>query len=145
MRMPFGLGKEIAVLEGKFEIYENLSKEMLDKLERAVEKISEGNQKVALILAKHEEKIEQGIRADELILKMVEEMRAANSKEHEAVIERLDGLESRVDEFSKFRWLAIGIATAATVIITSAGFFGNLLTMGNHGAIIHGGNPAQVK
>ena len=73
--MPFGFGREIAVLEGKFQIYEDLSKEMLDKLERAVEKISEGNQKVALILAKHEEKIEQGIRADELIVKMVDEMR----------------------------------------------------------------------
>ena len=61
MPLGFNSSKEIAVLEGKFQIYEDLSKEMLDKLERAVEKISEGNQKVALILAKHEEKIEQGI------------------------------------------------------------------------------------
>lgn len=129
--MPFGLDKQkdLAVLEGKFQIYEDLSKEMLDKLERAVEKISEGNQKVALILAKHEEKIEQGIRADELIVKMVEEMRESNSKEHAAVIERIEKVENRVVELIKFRWMVVGISMAAVIILGSAEFFGSILTM----------------
>jgi DNA polymerase II small subunit/DNA polymerase delta subunit B len=129
--MPFGLDKQkdLAVLEGKFQIYEDLSKEMLDKLERAVEKISEGNQKVALILAKHEEKIEQGIRADELIVKMVEEMRESNSKEHAAVIERIEKVENRVVELIKFRWMVVGVSMAAVIILGSAEFFGSILTM----------------
>ena len=38
--MAFGLQK-LAVLESKLDIYEDLSKEMLDKLERAVGTISE--------------------------------------------------------------------------------------------------------
>jgi ABC-type Fe3+-citrate transport system substrate-binding protein len=134
--MPFGFGKEIAVLEGKFQIYEDLSKEMLDKLERAVEKISEGNQAVALILAKHEEKIEQGIRADELIVKMVDEMREANSREHGAVIERIERIENKISDLSKFRWTAVGVAAATVLIIGSAEFFGGVLTMGNRGATI---------
>ena len=136
--MPFGFGREIAVLEGKFQIYEDLSKEMLDKLERAVEKISEGNQKVALILAKHEEKIEQGIRADELIVKMVDEMREANSKEHSAVIDRIGMVENKISDLSKFRWTAVGVAAAAVLIIGSAEFFGGVLTMGNRGATMDG-------
>ena len=40
--MAFGLGK-LAVLESKLSIYEDLSKEMLDKLEKAVGTISENS------------------------------------------------------------------------------------------------------
>ena len=138
MPLGFNSSKEIAVLEGKFQIYEDLSKEMLDKLERAVEKISEGNQKVALILAKHEEKIEQGIRADELIVKMVDEMREANSKEHAAVIDRIGMVEKKISDLSKFRWTAVGVAAATVLIIGSAEFFGGVLTMGNRGATMDG-------
>ena len=40
--MAFGLGK-LQVLESKLDIYEDLSKEMLDKLERAVTTISDNS------------------------------------------------------------------------------------------------------
>ena len=51
--MPFGLGK-LAVLESKLDIYEDLSKEMLDKLEKAVGTISDNSNKVAIILERHQ-------------------------------------------------------------------------------------------
>lgn len=71
--MPFGFGKtEISVLEAKFSIYEELSKEMLDKLERAVDKISESNMNVALILERHESRFEQSDRADKAIMSLIE-------------------------------------------------------------------------
>ena len=44
----FGFGK-LQVLESKLDIYEDLSKEMLDKLERAVSTISENSNKVSVI------------------------------------------------------------------------------------------------
>ena len=47
--MAFGLGK-LAVLESKLDIYEDLSKEMLDSFERAVGNISENSNKIAIIL-----------------------------------------------------------------------------------------------
>jgi len=130
----FGVGKDIEVLEAKFQIYEDLSKEMLDKLERAVDKISEGNQAVALILERHENRLEQSDKADAAIIELV---KGINSK--------LDKLEKRIDELSKFRWITIGIATAATVVIGSATFFGNILTTGNGGATMGGSTPAQIK
>ena len=55
--MAFGLGK-LAVLESKLDIYEDLSKEMLDKLERAVGTISENSNKVAINLERHENRLE---------------------------------------------------------------------------------------
>ena len=48
--MAFGFGR-LAVLESKLDIYEDLSKEMLDKLERAVGTISENSNRVAVILS----------------------------------------------------------------------------------------------
>ena len=118
---PFG--KDISVLEAKFQIYEDLSKEMLDKLERAVDKISESNQNVALILERHENRLEQVDKADTAIMELI---KGINSK--------LLKLEQKVEELSKFRWVTMGVATAATVVIGSAAFFGNLLTVGRTGA-----------
>ncbi len=142
--MAFGLQK-LAVLESKLGIYEDLSKEMLDKLERAVDKISEGNNQIAQVLARHEERLENSIRADELLLKMMEEMKESNSKEHQAVIKRIETVENRVNDLATFRWITVGIATTAAVIISSAGFFGNLLTTGNSGSTLGGANPTLSK
>ena len=134
--MAFGLQK-LAVLESKLNIYEDLSKEMLDKLERAVEKISEGNNRIAQVLAKHEERLEQSDRADNLIIKMIEEMKSQNTKEHTAVITRIEKVENRVNDLATFRWITVGIGTAAVVIIGSASFFGNILTTGTQGATLN--------
>ena len=135
--MAFGLQK-LAVLESKLDIYEDLSKEMLDKLERAVATISENSNRVAVILERHENRLNESDKNDQLIIKMLEDVKTANSKEHKAVIERLDKVESRVNDLATFRWIATGIGSAAVIVIGSAAFFGNLLTVGTHG-------PAQVQ
>ena len=130
--MPFG--KDISVLEAKFQIYEDLSKEMLDKLERAVDKISEGNQQVALILERHENRLEQVDKADAAILELI---KGINTK--------LEKLERKVEDLSKFRWITMGVATTAIIIIGSASFFGNLLTVGKTGGTIGGASQSQPK
>jgi len=117
------------VLEAKFQIYEDLSKEMLDKLERAVDKISEGNQNVALILERHENRLEQVDKADAAIIELV---KAINIK--------LDKLEKRIDELSRFRWIATGMGSAALVVIGSAQFFGSILTQPNKTSMLY---PAE--
>ena len=121
----FGIGKDIDVLEAKFQIYEDLSKEMLDKLERAVDKISEGNQAVALILERHENRLEQSDRADTAIMELIKDVKA-----------KLCTLEKKVEDLSKFRWITVGVVGAATLVIGSATFFGNILTIGRTGATV---------
>ena len=64
----FSQGSKIAVLESKLDIYEDLSREMLSKLESAVDKISEGNARIAAILAKHDERIEQTAKIIKLFM-----------------------------------------------------------------------------
>lgn len=106
---------KLDVLESKLNIYESLSREMLDKLESAVEKISESNNRIALILAKHDERIDQNAKSDELIIRMIDEVKTSNTKEHKSVISRLETVEKTVDELSKFRWQALAIIGAVVV------------------------------
>lgn len=113
----FSQESKIAVLESKLNIYEDLSREMLAKLESAVEKISEGNQRIANILTKHDERIEQAIKTDDLIVKMIEEVKEQNTKEHAAVIKRLEEVEKTTQELSKFKWQTAALAGAAVIII----------------------------
>lgn len=108
---------KLDVLESKLNIYESLSREMLDKLESAVDKISESNQRIANILAKHDERIEQSIKTDDLIMRMIEDTRESNTKEHSAVISRLETVEKSVDELKKFRWQVAAIAGAAVMVV----------------------------
>ena len=75
-----GPDPKVAVLESKLDIYEDLSREMLSKLEAAVEKISEGNNRIAQILTKHDERIEQSMKTDSLIIKMIDELKETGEK-----------------------------------------------------------------
>jgi hypothetical protein len=125
------INKELAkldVLESKLNIYETLSREMLDKLENAVDKISESNQRIANILTKHDERIDQSIKTDDLIIRMIEEVKASNSKEHKIVTDRIKSVEDNVAELSKFKWQAAALVGAAVLIMGMAvPFVDNLL------------------
>ena len=99
--MAFGLGR-LAVLESKLDIYEDLSKEMLDKLERAVGTISENSNRVAVILERHENRLDESERADKLIIGMLEEMKVRHEKDHTLVQERISKIQKKVDVNAKF-------------------------------------------
>ena len=114
--MAFGLGK-LAVLESKLDIYEDLSKEMLDKLERAVATISENSNRVAIVLERHESRLDKSDENDRAILKLIEK-----------VEEKLDGVENRVNDLSRFRWVSVGVALAAVTILEAPSIFANFLT-----------------
>jgi len=113
----FSQESKVAVLESKLSIYEELSREMLTKLESAVEKISESNSRIANILTKHDERIEQAIKTDDVIVRMIEEVKENNSKEHRLVAERIEKVEDTISELSKFKWQVAAISGAAILII----------------------------
>lgn len=94
----FGLGKNLAVLESKFEIYEDVSKEMLDKLDRAVNTISENSNRVAVILERHEGKLEESARTDQVIIEMINDLKSQNTKEHDATKQRIEKIEVKIQE-----------------------------------------------
>ena len=99
--MAFGLGR-LAVLESKLDIYEDLSKEMLDKLERAVGTISDNSNKIAVILERHENRLDESDRSDKLIIGMLEELKVRHDKDNEILHERISLVQKKVDINAKF-------------------------------------------
>jgi len=124
----FQQNPKLAVLESKLNIYEDLSREMLSKLESAVEKISEGNSRIATILTKHDERIEQSIKTDELIIKMVEDIKQENKEDHVKVVTRLEKLETKVEDLAKFRWIIAGAAIILSFAFSQSHMVVDILT-----------------
>ena len=114
-----GSDPKVAVLESKLDIYEDLSREMLSKLEAAVEKISEGNNRIAQILTKHDERIEQSMKTDSLIIKMIDELKETEDKNNKIIHERIDKLQVDIKGFAKFRWQVGGVLLVGAMIITA--------------------------
>ena len=112
--MPFGLGR-LAVLESKLDIYEDLSKEMLDKLERAVGTISENSNRVAVILERHENRLDESERADKLIIGMLDEMKERHDKDNLIINERINKIQKKVDVNAKF---VIGAGAVLATLVT---------------------------
>ena len=108
---------KVAVLESKLDMYEDLSREMLAKLESAVEKISEGNNRIAQILTRHDERIEQTMKSGELIIKMIDEIKENEEKNHRIIHERIDRIQVDIKAFSKFRWQVGGVLIVGALII----------------------------
>ena len=112
--MAFGLGR-IAVLESKLDIYEDLSKEMLDKLEKAVGTISENSNKIAVILERHENRLDESERADKLIIGMLEDLKERHEKDNETIHNRVSALQKKVDINAKF---VIGAGAVLATLVT---------------------------
>ena len=119
----FSQESKLAVLESKLGIYEDLSREMLSKLEAAVDKISEGNSRIATILAKHDERIEQSMKNDALLVKMIDEMKEDNDKEHKNIEVRFGKIEEKIEDLKKFRWQTGGVLAFVVIIIGIANAF----------------------
>jgi len=114
--MAFGLQK-LAVLESKLDIYEDLSKEMLDKLERAVATISENSNRVAIILERHESRLAESERADQLIIKMIEELKEEIADIDKGVKARFFDQDKKIEENQKWIWMAGAVLTTAVTIL----------------------------
>ena len=114
--MAFGLGK-LAVLESKLDIYEDLSKEMLDKLERAVGTISENSNKIAIILERHENRLAESERSDQLIIKMIEELKDEIDDIDKGVKLKFHEQNKKIEEAQKWIWMAGAVLTTVVTIL----------------------------
>jgi len=133
--MAFGLGK-LAVLESKLDIYEDLSKEMLDKLERAVTTISENSNKIAIVLERHENRLDEGDKANQAIIKMVTDHQKYDEKMFNNFAEKLEILEKKVDDNQKMLWMVTMSAGAVIFVLQMLPQLGLELTPKSNSATI---------
>ena len=137
--MAFGLNK-LAVLESKLDIYEDLSKEMLDKLERAVATISENSNRVAIILERHENRLAESERADQLIIKMIEELKEEIDDIDQSVKLKFHEQNKKIEENQKWIWMAGAVLTTAVTILQILPNIGLSLTPSANASMIAPGN-----
>ena len=133
--MAFGLGK-LAVLESKLDIYEDLSKEMLDKLERAVTTISENSNKIAIVLERHENRLDEGDKANQAIIEMIKDHQKYDDRMFSNIKESLETLEKKVDENQKMLWMVTMGVSAVVLTLQLLPNLGLELTPVNESAML---------
>ena len=97
----------IAVLESKVETFE----QVFNRLDRAIEKITEVNNNVSRMLAVHEERISKQEDIDAVLFDKIDKLRDKMDLDHDRVSKRLSLLERKL-------WTAIG-ALGAVVIVSN--------------------------
>ena len=86
---------KVAVLEERVKIHE----EMVERVDAAITTLSETNQNICKMLAVHDERLFNCARSDE------------------DMNEKMGKLEIKVDELSKFKWMAAGVVALAMLFV----------------------------
>jgi len=123
---------KVAILEEKI----NSSDQLMAKIENAIDKLIEANANITRMLAVHDERIEQCGKTDDMISRMISELKDENKEQHETVSGRIEKIEIKLDEFVKFRWIIVGIFTLATFAISQSTMVIDILTPNNPEVII---------
>jgi chromosome segregation ATPase len=117
---PSSTETKIALLEERINVYE----QMMERIDTAIQKIGETSQNISQMLAVHNEKIEQCNRTDNIIVKMIEDIKESSKQQHEAISrelgERIEKVEEKVEGISKFRWQILGGLAVVAIIIKFA-------------------------
>jgi methyl-accepting chemotaxis protein len=114
---PSSTETKIALLEERINVYE----QMMERIDTAIQKIGETSQNISQMLAVHNEKIEQCNRTDNIIVKMIEDIKESSKEQHEAISkelgERIEKLEEKVESISQFKWKAVGAIAIIIFVI----------------------------
>jgi len=123
---------KIAVLEERLSSYEL----MMNKIDEAIQLMGKTSQNISKMLAVHEERIEQCHKADDYVARIVEEMRLENKDQHEAVSNRIEKIETRLEEFVKYRWILVGVFAVVSFGLSQSHMVIDFLTPNSQQVII---------
>ena len=108
---------KVAILEEKLHTTEQL----MQRIESAIEKISEVSASVTKMLAVHEQKIESNDKVDTILFAKIDQLSSKMDTDHNIVLNKLQGLEKKV-------WVGIGVLAAISFTINNSGLVRSLLT-----------------
>jgi methionine synthase II (cobalamin-independent) len=114
---PQTIETKVAILEEKLHTTEQL----MQRIESAIEKMSEVSANVTKMLVVHEQKIESNDKVDAILFAKIDQLSSKMDVDHNAVLEKLQGLEKKV-------WIGIGIFAVITLVINNSEVFSNILT-----------------
>lgn len=110
----------VSLLEERLSSYDEISKQMLSKLEQAVEKISESNRNISQILIRHEERIDRASENNAAIIQLLNktetQLKDKVEKSIEDVKEQVDANSINIEDLKKSKWIWVGIVTALSFV-----------------------------
>jgi hypothetical protein len=119
---------KIALLEERISVYE----QMMERIDTAIQKIGETSQNISQMLAIHNEKIEQCNRTDNIIVKMIEDIKESSKEQHDEISrklgERIEKVEKKVESINQFKWKAVGAIAVVAFLIGIVPMATSLLT-----------------
>lgn len=124
-KLPFRT--RVSLLEERLSSYDEISKQMLSKLEQAVEKISESNKNISQILIRHEERIDRSSEVNESTLDTVSKIDADLKDRLKAVEGKVEVNSSSIEDLKKNRWLTMGVVIAASYFLSQFKVFERLV------------------
>jgi archaellum component FlaC len=120
----------VSLLEERLASYDEISKQMLNKLEQAVEKISESTRNISQILIRHEERIDRASEANaaliQLINKTENELNNKIEKTVEDVKEQVDANSIEIEDLKKGKWIWVGVVMAVSFFVSQLRIFDNI-------------------
>jgi methionine synthase II (cobalamin-independent) len=114
---PQTIETKVAILEEKLHTTEQL----MQRIESAIEKMSEVSANVTKMLAVHEQKIEGNDKVDAILFAKIDQLSNKMDTDHNVVLDKLQGLEKKV-------WIGIGVFAVVTLIINNSEMLASILT-----------------
>lgn len=108
----------VALLEEKLNVYEDLSREMLAKLEVAVDKISESIQSISKITIRHEERITQSLESHAAITKLVDTLEEKRKEDKLEMTHKIEDTNKKLEDVYKFRYTVLGGFIIVSLVLT---------------------------
>jgi uncharacterized coiled-coil protein SlyX len=99
---------KVAILEQKLEDL----KDIIVKIDDAIEKLSEVNSNVTKMLAVHEQRITKQEETDSILFTKIDKLRDKVDRDYDALVTRVQTIEKRV-------WMAIGAIACITFIMNN--------------------------
>ena len=88
---------KVAVLEERVKIHE----EMVERVDAAIQTLSETNQNICKMLAVHDERLNQCAREDI------------------SIIEKIEKIEVKLEDVSRIKWMTAGCGVVLVVLVTA--------------------------
>lgn len=102
--MPPFNDSRVSVIESRLETHEKY----FIKIDESIEKLSEVSLSIKEMLIKHEGKLEERVLEEEALYDKLEEMKQQSHEEHQELNARIDKVELKVEELTKWRYLVAG-------------------------------------
>ena len=116
---------KVAILEQKLEDL----KDIIVKIDNAIEKLSEVNSNVTKMLAVHEERITKQEETDSVLFAQIDKLRDKTNRDYDSIVSRVQTIEKRV-------WMAIGAIACISFLMNNTRVI-EILTPQDQSAIVH--------